>query len=71
MAQETATRTRDEHYDVVSVLYHMLQEGDTVDRYIADAQEAGDDELVQFFREVQQVDRERAQRAKQLLKARL
>lgn len=68
---EATTRTKDEHYDAVSVLYHLLQEGDTLDQYIDDARRDGDEELAQFFAEVQRDDRERAQRAKTLLKARL
>ncbi|RKS08480.1 hypothetical protein DFP74_4182 [Nocardiopsis sp. Huas11] len=68
---EQAMGTRDKHYDMVSVLYHVLQEGDTVDRYIRDAKDSGDEELVEFFNQVQKQDRERAARAKQLLKARL
>ncbi|MDA8368700.1 MAG: hypothetical protein M0026_02385 [Nocardiopsaceae bacterium] len=71
MAAEQATKTRDEHYNAVSVLYHVLQEGDTADQYIKDARQAGDEELAEFFTQVQSEDRERAQRAKELLKARL
>lgn len=68
---ERATATRDEHYDVVSVLYHTLQEGDTIQRYIDDARQKGDEELAAFFEEVQAEDRRRAERAKQLLAARI
>jgi hypothetical protein len=46
---EQFTGTRDEHYNLVSVLYHTLQEGETIERYISDARQAGDDELVRFF----------------------
>ncbi|WP_304454632.1 hypothetical protein [Nocardiopsis sp. YSL2] len=68
---EQALRTRDEHYDMVSVLYHVLQEGDTIERYIRDAKDSGDEELVEFFEQVQKQDRERAARAKELIRARL
>ena len=68
---EQAMRARDEHYDMVSVLYHVLQEGDTIERYIRDAKDSGDTELVEFFEKVQKQDRERAARAKELIKARL
>lgn len=70
MAQ-SQTGTRDEHYDLVSVLYHTLEEADTVQRYIQDARERGDDELALFFEELQDQDRQRAERAKQLLGARI
>jgi len=68
---QTPSETRDEHYDLVSVLYHTLQEADTIERYIQDARERNDDELARFFEEVQQQDRERAERAKQLLGPRI
>ena len=47
--------TRDEHYDLVSVLYHALQ---------------GDDTLAQF-RDIQEKYREIAQEAKDLLREKL
>lgn len=68
---EQVTNTRDEHFDLTSVLYHTLEEAETVQRYIEDAERAGDSEAVEFFREVQENDRQRAQRAKQLLATRL
>jgi len=65
------TGTPDEQYDLVSVLYHALQGGETSQGYIDDARTAGDDELVTFFEQVQAEDRDRAEGAKQLLAARL
>lgn len=64
---EQITGTRDEHYNLVSVLYHALQAGETTQQYIQDAEKAGDQELVSFFEQVQQEDRQRAERAKDLL----
>lgn len=52
-------------------LYHTLQEGDTIDRYIQDAEQAGDNELKKYFQNVKEADEERAQQAKNLLKQRL
>lgn len=71
MTSQTMTGTRDEHYNAVSVLYHVLQEGETMERYIKDAREARDEELAAFFEQMQREDQERAQRAKELLKNRL
>lgn len=68
---ERTTGTRDEHYNLVSVLYHTLQEGDTIQRYVDDARERGDDELAGFFEDVQSEDRRRAEKAKELLSARI
>lgn len=59
------TGTRDEHYDLVSVLYHALQGADTIDQYTEDA--AGDQELADFFKQVKQGYIKTADQAKQLL----
>ena len=69
--QGQSTGTKDEHYNLVSVLYHALQGGEVYDKYIADAEQSGDDDLAKFFRDVQSEERDRAQRAKQLLSERL
>lgn len=70
-AGEQATGTKDENYDVISVLYHCLQAASEVGQYISDAEEAGDRELVDFFRDYQESQRDLAERAKNLLGARL
>ncbi|HYN88541.1 MAG TPA: hypothetical protein VER55_08415 [Ardenticatenaceae bacterium] len=59
--------TRDEHYNLISVLYHALQGAETYSIYVQDAEEAGESELAQFFRDVREEERQRAERAKQLL----
>jgi hypothetical protein len=64
---EKVTGVRDEHYNLVSILYHSLQGAQTYDTYISDAEGAGDQELAQFFREVQEEERRRSVRAKELL----
>ena len=66
-----ATGTKDETYNLVSVLYHALQGAETVQQYIQDADQAGDQELGQFFREVQDWQRHLATQAKAVLKQRL
>jgi len=68
---EQVTGVRDEHYNLTSVLYHALQGAETAHIYIRDAEKASDDELAGFFREVQEEDRARAARAKDLLVDRL
>ena len=65
--QSTSTGTRDETYNVISILYHALQGAETYQQYVQDAEQRGDQELAQFFREVQQEEQRRADRAKQLL----
>jgi hypothetical protein len=71
MTHDKSTGTHDEHYDLVSVLYHALQGASTYQRYIDDARTAGDDELASFLEDVQKQDRERADRAKELLGSRI
>jgi rubrerythrin len=61
------TGTRDITYNLVSTIYHALQGAETEALYIADAEQHGDEELAQFFREVKMENQRRAERAKQLL----
>jgi hypothetical protein len=68
---ERATGTPNDSYDLVSVLYHALQGGETSQQYIDDARQAGDEELVAFFAQVQAEERSRAGNAKRLLMDRL
>jgi hypothetical protein len=61
----------DEIFGVVSVLYHALQGASAYDKYVGDAQAAGDAELERFFRACRTEEHARARRAKTLLLARL
>ena len=61
------TGTRDITYNLVSTIYHALQGAETEAIYIADAEQEGDQELVQFFRDVKEENQRRADRAKELL----
>jgi hypothetical protein len=54
-------------YDLTSVLYHTLESSQTYAAYIQDAQRSGNQQLMQFFQQLQQQDNQRAQQAKQLL----
>jgi hypothetical protein len=65
------TGVKDPHYDLISVLYHALEGGHTLDQYIQDAEGNGDSELAQYFRETQQQYRQLAERGKGLLKTKL
>lgn len=68
---EEATKTPDPIYDLVSVLYHALEGGQVYDQYIRDAERESDDELAEFFRDVQREDQQRSQRAQELLHERI
>ena len=61
------TGTRDITYDLISTAYHLLQGAETVTTYIEDAEQEGNQELAQFFRETKDEYTRRADRAKQLL----
>ena len=65
--REQTTGTRDEHYNLISVLYHALHGAENCDRYASDAEIAGDERLAAFFRETQTIQTQIAERAKGLL----
>jgi hypothetical protein len=65
------TGTSDPTYNLISVAYHALQAAETYERYAQDAQQQGDRELAQFFRQSQQQARQAADQAKQMLATRL
>ena len=65
------TGTDDVTYNLVSVLYHTLQEAETLDKYVRDAEASGNQDVVAFFREVQEANRRRSSRVKELLKGTL
>jgi hypothetical protein len=64
---QTQTGTPNQVFDLVSVLYHTLESSSTTQMYIQDAQQVGDNDLLNFFQQIQQEDRRRADMAKQLL----
>ena len=59
-----ATGTRDETYDVISIVYHALQGAENCEIYAEDAEQ---DELRQFFQRAGDQQRQIAQQGKQLL----
>jgi rubrerythrin len=68
---ERKTGTPNVTYNLVSILYHALQGGENYAVYARDAEESGDGELADFFRQLVEEERNRADRTKQLLKNRL
>ena len=64
-----STGTSNPTYNLVSILYHALQGAENYERYAHDA--GSDQDLANFFREIQQQEKQRADRAKQLLATRL
>jgi hypothetical protein len=66
-AGEQSTGTRDEHYNLISVLYHALQGADSCDRYALDAEASGDERSAGFYREARMINVQIAERAKGML----
>lgn len=66
---QAQTGTKDETYNLISVLYHALQGAETIQTYKGDA--SGDQQLSQFFDQAQQQYRQLADQAKQLLGSKL
>jgi hypothetical protein len=63
--------TPDTTYNLVSVLYHALQGAETSRRYLQDAKQTGDQELVQFFQAAHAWQQHLATQAKAVLTQRL
>jgi hypothetical protein len=53
--------------DLSSVFYHAAEGGQVYAKYIDDAAQEGDTELVEFFKELQEQDAWKAQKAKSLI----
>ena len=68
---DTGTAETDENYDLVSVLYHSLKAADACSQYVADAEDAGDDELAEFFEKARTQHNRLAADARELLARRL
>jgi hypothetical protein len=61
---EDATGTRDETYDVISIVYHALQGAENCEIY---AEDADRDELRQFFERAGEQQRQLAEEGKRML----
>jgi rubrerythrin len=62
-----STGTSDCVYNLISILDHSLKGTQVYDQYVKDAEAEGNQELASFFRDVQEEDRKRSDRAKKLL----
>ncbi len=54
-------------FDLISVQYHALKAGHDYGQYVRDAENAGQDEIAGFFREVMAQDSSRAKRCHDFL----
>jgi hypothetical protein len=71
--QETGqtTGTRDKDYNIIWFTQACLDNALRLEQYTADAEQAGDSELADFFRRAQGESRKGAEQGKQLLASRL
>ena len=69
--EQQQTSTNNLYYDLVSVLYHALEAGQSYTTYIQDAQQAGDQQLAQFFQQLQQQQSQLANQVQQILSQRM
>jgi rubrerythrin len=69
-AAQQLTGISDTVFNLGSVFYHAAEGAQVYAKYIEDAEREGDTEVVEFFREVQQQDAKRAQKAKEFLSRR-
>ena len=55
-------------FDLISVQYHSLKAGHDYGQYVRDAENAGQTEIAEFFRQVMAEDSARAHRCHELLR---
>jgi hypothetical protein len=71
--QETGniTGTQDKDYDIIWFTEQCLSNALRLEQYCKDAEQAGDDELADFFRKAQHDSKKGAEQGKQLLASRI
>ncbi|HNR12615.1 MAG TPA: hypothetical protein PKM59_04780 [Thermodesulfobacteriota bacterium] len=69
MATKEVMENKD--YDLVSVLYHVLQGAETAQHYQQDAEREGDQEVAQYFQKAHENYQQLADQAKSLLASRI
>ena len=68
---QQSTGTSDPTYNIISVLYHALEGASTIDQYINDARQAGDEDLANYFEQVKQGYTRTSDQGKRLLAERI
>ena len=64
---EQSRQPKDKNYNLISVLYQSSDNVESLKTFIQDAEQEGDQELVEFFNGVLENNMEAAQRAKEML----
>ena len=68
---QASGQPKDKNYNLIAVLYHSSDNVESLKTYVQDAEQEGDQELVEFFSAVLENNLKAAQRAKEMLVARL
>ena len=68
---EASRQPKDKNYNLITVLYQSSDNVESLKTYVQDAEQEGDQELVDFFGGILENNLEAAQRAKEMLVARL
>lgn len=71
MANEPQSPVKDPNYDLISVLEASLQVVWKMETYASDAEAAGDTELAEWFRKIQENNRTAGEQGKRMLIQRL
>ena len=64
---EASRQPKDKNYNLIAVLYQSSENVESLKAYIRDAEQEGDQELVEFFGGVLENNLRAAQQAKQML----
>ena len=68
---EASRQPKDKNYNLIAVLYHSSDNVESLKTYIQDAEQEGDQELVDFFGGILENNLKAAQSAKDMLVARI
>ena len=71
MTQDPDRPVKDKNYNLITVLQASLHWVWQMESYIADAEEAGDEELAEWFRKIQESNRKAGEQGTELLAVRL
>ena len=64
---DQSRQPKDKNYNLISVLYQSSDNVESLKSFVEDAEQEGDQELVEFFNEVLENNMRAAQRAKEML----
>ncbi len=68
---DQSRQPKDKNYNLIAVLYHSSDNVESLKTYVQDAEQEGDQELVEFFGGILENNLKAAQRAKEMLVTRL